>query len=410
MKKVLSLVLALCLCASLMVPAFAAPTGAQEAAEILYSYGLFKGVGQNADGTPDFDLDRAPTRAEAVTLLVRLLGKEAEARNGNYATPFTDVPQWAAPYVGYAYAHGLTTGTSSTTFSSGDTVSATQYLTFVLRALGYTTDDFAWDSAWTLTDELGITQGQYNAGSAFTRGDAALVSLYALDKNLKDGSMTLAEAINKALEEAPFEAGLYVQGVLECLYYGKTDLSGFYDIVNFDAAFAKELFQGNVEKEIEFFYSYFDVLPEYLNAETEAKYEQLVKDIYAQAKFAVTSVNRGANERYTVTLDLTPIALFKEYLDKYAMANIEAYNLAYDAGYNPNMSDAAYEAFQFELEVIWANNLIRDMRAIMAAGMPYSETRSVVIEVYLTDDGEYYIMNQEHLNQFDWYVINYDVN
>lgn len=203
-KRILSLLLALTLCVGLAVPALAASDEAVAAADRLNALGLFNGVGNNADGTPNYDLDRAPTRMEAVTLLVRLLGKGAEAESGNWTTPFTDVADWAKPYVGYAYANDLTAGTSATTFSGTDTVSATQYLTFVLRALGYSSDsDFQWNKAWELTDTLGITNGEYGAASAFTRGDAVLVSANALDAKLKDGSKTLLEAIEEALASAP---------------------------------------------------------------------------------------------------------------------------------------------------------------------------------------------------------------
>ena len=203
-KKALSLLLALTLCVGLAIPAMAATSDAIAAADKLHELGLFNGVGDNADGTPNYDLDRAPNRMEAVTLLVRLLGKEAEAQAGTWTTPFTDVADWAKPYVGYAYENGLTSGTSATTFSGTDTVSATQYLTFVLRALGYSSDsDFSWNSAWELTDELGITDGEYGATSAFTRGDAVIVSAGALDVKLKDGSKTLLAAIEEALANTP---------------------------------------------------------------------------------------------------------------------------------------------------------------------------------------------------------------
>lgn len=70
--------------------------------------------------------------------------------------------------------------------------------------MGYTSGtDFQWDKAWELTDKLGITAGQYGAASAFTRGDAVLVSANALDKKLKDGSKTLLAAIEEALANAP---------------------------------------------------------------------------------------------------------------------------------------------------------------------------------------------------------------
>lgn len=175
-KKLLSLILALTLALSLAVPAFAVtPEDAQEDAMLLYNLGLFKGTGTTADGSPKFDLDRAPTRAEAVTILVRLLGAEEAALKKTIATPFTDVPAWAKPYVGYAYSKGYTNGVDAKHFGPNNTVSAAQFLTFLLRALGYKDGtDFTWDSPWTLTDRLGISNGAYNAKTkTFLRADAA---------------------------------------------------------------------------------------------------------------------------------------------------------------------------------------------------------------------------------------------
>lgn len=166
---------------------YIAPSSSEEspqytAAKKLYAKGLFQGTGTDGDGNPVFDLDRTPTRAEAVTMLVRLLGKEDEAKAGTWTTPFTDVAEWAKPYVGYAYANGLTTGTGATTFGSNTAVNASQYLTFVLRALGYESGtDFQWDKAWELSDKIGLTSGEYNADtSGFTRGDVAIISYTSL--------------------------------------------------------------------------------------------------------------------------------------------------------------------------------------------------------------------------------------
>lgn len=172
-KKLLSLFLALTLALSLSVPALAVTAQeAQSDAELLYNLGLFKGTGTNADGSPQFSLDRAPTRAEAVTILVRLLGKEQEAQAGSWNIPFTDVPDWAVPYVGYAYSKGYTNGVDETRFGSSSPVSAAQFLTFLLRSLGYADGtDFSWSSPWTLTDRLEITDGQYNEQTTtFLRG------------------------------------------------------------------------------------------------------------------------------------------------------------------------------------------------------------------------------------------------
>ena len=199
MKKLLALALTLCLVLGLAPGAAAAGTEAEDAAGALYALGLFRGTGTDAEGAPTFELGRALTRSEAVTMLVRLLGREDEALGGSWETPFTDVEAWAGPYVGLAYENGLTTGTGETAFGGGERVTAAQYITFILRALGYddASGDFAWDRAWELSDELGITGGEYGAANSasFTRGDAALISLSALSQTLKGSETTLLERI-----------------------------------------------------------------------------------------------------------------------------------------------------------------------------------------------------------------------
>ncbi len=200
MKRILALILAALLCLGAAPAAFAAGGAEpQQAAEALYELGLFKGVGYGADGKPDFALSAAPNRAQAITMLVRLLGRESEALAGSWSTPFADVPDWAAPYVGYAYAKGLTKGVGETAFGSDAAVTDSQYLTFVLRALGYSSGtDFRWDAAWELSDALGFTAGEYPKASAFLRGDLALISYQALSAAYKGSSKTLLESLAEA--------------------------------------------------------------------------------------------------------------------------------------------------------------------------------------------------------------------
>ena len=200
MKRILSLLLTLTLALSLSVPALAADRWeAENAAWTLYNYGLFQGTGTDEDGYPIFSLDTAPTRAQSVTMLVRLLGKEADAMESQWTEPFTDVPQWAQPYVGYAYAEGLTQGRGHGLFDSDSPVSVSEYLTFVLRALGYESGtDFQWDSAWTLSDRLKLTDGSYNAATTvFDRGDAAVLSLDALSQKPNGEDDTLLSVLKE---------------------------------------------------------------------------------------------------------------------------------------------------------------------------------------------------------------------
>lgn len=104
MKKLLSAILCLTFVFAL-IPATALADGATEewpdnaaaAANQLYELGLFKGTGTKADGSPEFELDRAPTRLEALVMLIRLLGIEQEALKENVHCHFKDVPQWGSP-------------------------------------------------------------------------------------------------------------------------------------------------------------------------------------------------------------------------------------------------------------------------------------------------------------------------
>ena len=124
----------------------------------LYDLGLFKGTDKG------FELDRQLTRAEAAVMLVRLLGAEPEAIARNYGHPFTDVPSWADPYVGYLYQNGLTNGISKTEFGSGRPTTLDDYLTFMLRTLGYKDgEDFEWSQAESFAAKIGAADKNLTA-------------------------------------------------------------------------------------------------------------------------------------------------------------------------------------------------------------------------------------------------------
>ena len=157
--------------------------------------GLFLGVGEDGSGFTDFDLDRAPSREEAVTMLVRALGKGAEAAGMEKTHPFTDVPAWADGYVSYAYAQGLTKGISDTAFGAGDTATGAMYVTFMLRALNYVDGaDFTWDDPWALAEDCGILPQRVDR-ETFLRADAVDVTAAALSAKLKGTDTTLAQKL-----------------------------------------------------------------------------------------------------------------------------------------------------------------------------------------------------------------------
>ena len=145
-------------------------------ADTLHSLGLFEGTGSG------YALDRAPTRAEAAVMLVRLLGQEDAARKLTYTAPFTDLAAWEQPYIQYLYDNGLTQGTSATSWSPEDMCDARMYAAFLLRSLGYsdTAGDFSYTDAAEAAAQLGVYDLAAVDTELFNRDDAAAASYTAL--------------------------------------------------------------------------------------------------------------------------------------------------------------------------------------------------------------------------------------
>ena len=206
-------ILTFALIISPLQPALAATNDAVFAANSLYALGLFNGADTNPDGSPIYELDRALTRQEAVTLLVRFTGGENDALSSARETPFTDLTEWAAPYIGYAFEAGLTDGVSETLFGSADPVTPAQYFTFILRALGYESGtDYAWSAPFDFAEKLGLPADEYRKADTFTRGDAVLVSFAALSAVMNTERTSLSEHL--LLRGAVTEKALSSVGLL----------------------------------------------------------------------------------------------------------------------------------------------------------------------------------------------------
>ena len=198
MKKIISMILILVMSVGLMPIVGAAQNSSAEImAQNLKALGIFRGVSDT-----NFDLNRAPTRIEALVMLVRLLGKETSALESSATHPFRDVPQWADSYVGYAYREGLTKGISDTEFGTGN-ATIQMYLTFVLRALCYSDTngaDFSYAEPYTLSYQTGILPNGVNRDD-FLRADVVKISYAAMSAYIKNTAKTLS---SKLIEEGVF--------------------------------------------------------------------------------------------------------------------------------------------------------------------------------------------------------------
>ena len=201
-----------------MLPFSAAAAGAerdaQASAEALNRLGLVQGY-ETADGRVDFALEDSLTRAQAIALVVRFLGAEAEAAGGNYTHPFEDVPAWAEPYVGYAYANKITQGVGNSRFGTDEVIGEAAFLTSILRVLGYEdkndgSGDFIWSDPFALAKTTGLTENSV-AGAAFRRGDAFCICYRALTAAPKAGDRICDRLVKAGAVDAQIMAEIFAQ-------------------------------------------------------------------------------------------------------------------------------------------------------------------------------------------------------
>lgn len=164
--------------------------------EALRDMGLFKGTDLG------FELERRPLRNESLTMLVRLLGAESAAQGFGGTPSFNDIAPWFVPYVNYAYTNGLTLGMGDNMFGSRGLTTANQYMTFILRSLGYSDsgDNPDFDYRTAIDDALRL--GVLYSGEAdtfkttpFRRDQMVYMSYLGLLSKMKSSETTLLQSL-----------------------------------------------------------------------------------------------------------------------------------------------------------------------------------------------------------------------
>ena len=171
----------------------------------LYLLGLFQGSGEDADGNRLFGLENELNRIDALVLTIRLLGLEDEALAYEGDNPFDDVTNWITPYATFAYARGITSGTTPTAFSPRNGVTLQMFSVFLLRSLGYSDtdgEDFAYNDALSFVLTAGLydddTLASLSGDGPFTRGDAVVAMANALLTQSADDGGLLIDALVEA--------------------------------------------------------------------------------------------------------------------------------------------------------------------------------------------------------------------
>ncbi len=163
-----------------------------EAIEVLKAVGVMTG-----DENGNFNPDKQVTRAEMAVVMANLLDLKVEDFKGA-SLPFTDVPEWAVPYVAACYADGITAGISATEYGSNNSVTTAQAALMMMKALGYFQYSRDFGSDWQVAtvkqgSKIDLFDGiEAGASAAMTRNDVAQIALNTLKATMveTDGSST----------------------------------------------------------------------------------------------------------------------------------------------------------------------------------------------------------------------------
>lgn len=181
MRKILSAALCVVLSLSLSIPALAAESETEDetAAAYLFQHGIMLG-----DSNGEMHLESGLTRAQLATVLTRLNGdlEYIQTDLTYYAgqCKFSDVPEWAKPYVGYCYTNGLMLGYDTGAFGADDGVTPAAACTVVLRYMELSDVDWDYSTACRTALDLGLTSAETVKKTEVTRGDLAVMLYRAL--------------------------------------------------------------------------------------------------------------------------------------------------------------------------------------------------------------------------------------
>ena len=187
LKRALSLGLTATMISGLMVMGSSAASYAdvtseqnQEAIEVLKAVDIMVG-----DDKGNFNPEAKVTRNEMAVVMSNLMAYNVASYKDT--SPFTDVPEWAEPYVAACYTNGITSGYDAKTYGGNDSVTTAQAALMVMKALGYFQYQSDFGADWQLST---VAQGNkidlfddVDSGvkEAMTRNDLAQLVLNALE-------------------------------------------------------------------------------------------------------------------------------------------------------------------------------------------------------------------------------------
>ena len=175
-----------------------------EAITMLSDLGIIQG---KTDGK--YHPEETITRAEACALIARLLTGDPNVSNFGGAQNFTDVVKgsWQDSAIGYCVANGITVGVGNGKFEPNRAINDQEFLTMMVRALGYETPDVKQGypfSYMTVANAIGLRQDtEMMANTDALRGEDAQVIYNAMFVDYAKGAKMINTTHGTSVEKYP---------------------------------------------------------------------------------------------------------------------------------------------------------------------------------------------------------------
>jgi len=198
MRKIYAIVLVILIIFTVDIAANA--DSVTDKAEVLYNLGLLKGT-DSSFSVEGLELSRSAKRIEICVTVVRMLGKEEKALYQENSHPFSDVPDWANPYVGWLYENYLVNGVNDNYFGTDSTATTKQFCAMILRVLGYSEAEghFEYNDAVKLALEKRIITQKMAYKDILSRENMVIICYNALNTTIRNSKKTL---ITKLCDDA----------------------------------------------------------------------------------------------------------------------------------------------------------------------------------------------------------------
>ena len=196
------------------------------------------------------------------------------------------------------------------------------------------------------------------------------------------------------------DVAAYVQGELDCTYKGQYSQE-YLDLVDgMTEETARQQYEDNAQAEAQRLLNYLEVY--YPTDQVNERATQLVKDIYANAKYTVGDGNKLQGGDFAVEVTLSPIELFHLIPD-------ETYGQVWtqvceDNGTTPDQASTLSEEDFQPLDQEYALRMMDKVEEVLPQ-VTYGQDQSVMLQLKL--DGDYYSLVSNGWTTLDDMVIDY---